>query len=142
MPQDRINLLEAKLSSTSTAGSMPNSSRASLPTGESSSSANSNSDLHKSMDKLKKLSTIIDLQIAPAEKEAFDGRLENMEPLKAFIMKKMKNVASNFGVTDGKRQAAQYRKFLKNVPCFEVNGEILSKHLNLFMVPFERTFHW
>ena len=104
MPQDRINLLEAKLSATNTAGSTSSASRASLPTGEPSRTTNSNPDLDKSMDKLKKLSTIIDLQVGPPntpERNAFDGRLENLEPLMVFITKKMRNVASNYGVTEG-----------------------------------------
>ena len=105
MPQDRINLLEAKLSATNTAGSTSTASRASLPIGESSRTSNSNPELDISINKLKKLSTIIDLQVGPpntTERNAFDGRLENLEPLKVFITKKMRNVASNFGVTDGK----------------------------------------
>ena len=104
MPQDRINLLEAKLSATNTAGSTSSASRASLPTREPSRTTNSNPDLDKSMDKLKKLSTIIDLQVGPPntpERNAFDGRLENLERLKVFITKKMRNVASNYGVTEG-----------------------------------------
>ena len=104
MPQDRINLLEAKLSATNKAGSTSTSSRASLPIIESSRTTNSNPDLDKSMDKLKKLSTIIDLQVGPPntpERNAFDGRLENLEPLMVFITKKMRNVASNYGVTEG-----------------------------------------
>ena len=104
MPQDRINLLEAKLSATNTAGSTSSASRASLPIGEPSRTTNSNPDLDKSMDKLKKLSTIIDLQVGPPntpERNAFDGRLENLEPLMVFITKKMRNVASNYGVTEG-----------------------------------------
>ena len=103
MPQDRINLLEAKLSATNTAGTTSSASRASLPIGEPSRTTNSNPDLDKSMDKLKKLSTIIDLQVGPPntpERNAFDGRLENLEPLKVFITKKMRNVASNYGVTE------------------------------------------
>ena len=104
MPQDRINLLEAKLSATNTAGSTSSASRASLLIGEPSRTTNSNPDLDKSMDKLKKLSTIIDLQVGPPntpERNAFDGRLENLEPLMVFITKKMRNVASNYGVTEG-----------------------------------------
>lgn len=104
MPQDRINLLEAKLSATNTAGSTSSASRASLLIGEPSRTTNSNPDLDKSMDKLKKLSTIIDLQVGPPntpERNAFDGRLENLERLKVFITKKMRNVASNYGVTEG-----------------------------------------
>ena len=104
MPQDRINLLEAKLSATTTAGTTSSASRASLPIREPSRTTNSNPDLDKSMDKLKKLSTIIDLQVGPPntpERNAFDGRLENLERLKVFITKKMRNVASNYGVTDG-----------------------------------------
>ena len=120
MPQDRINLLEAKLSATNTAGSTSSASRASLPTGEPSRTTNSNPDLDKSMDKLKKLSTIIDLQVGPPntpERNAFDGRLENLEPLMVFITKKMRNVASNYGVTEGMYVHSFSKWVFKNNVC-------------------------
>jgi hypothetical protein len=114
MPTDRVNLIEGKLTKTLTNLVPPPRQHSSL--GLASSSAVSmrlepihaknveqNVNTSQSVDKLRRLATMVDLQVgAPGseERQSFEGRMDNLEPLRVYIVEKMRLVANQFSISE------------------------------------------
>ena len=98
MPQDRVNLIDGKIngfgasskSSFTSSSKLPSEKKASLDTSE-------------AMGKLYKLLAMIDLQVGPPnseDRQRFDLRLDELEPLRGFIVERMSRKASQFSVAE------------------------------------------
>ena len=105
MPNDRMNLVErGKLTMTQTApvqsqGYVPMPTRAPLSKGV----------VDSSLEKLSKLSAMIDLKVGPPDsddRKSFESRVDNLEPLRVFMLEKMRNVAKEFSISESYVQKA------------------------------------
>ena len=98
MPQDRVNLMDGKISSFSANSKSSFASSSKLP-----SEKKASLDTSEAMNKLHKLLAMIDLQVGPPnseDRQRFDLRLDELEPLRGFIVERMSRKASQFAVAE------------------------------------------
>ena len=56
--------------------------------------------MNHSLDKLNKLSNMLDLELGPPnseERKSYENRMENLEPLRNYVVEKMRRVSDKFG---------------------------------------------
>lgn len=86
MPEDNVNFMEGKLASKTKDMTIPNVPQMTDQT----------------MERLQKLASMIDLQVGcpgSDERNAFDSRLQSMEPVRLFIKDRMSKLARQFKIT-------------------------------------------
>ena len=122
MPEDRINLLEGKINISSSSSSVltkpPSEKKAPL-------------DTSQVLNKLQKLLNMIDLQVGPPnseDRQRFDWRLDELEPLKKFIYDRMNRKASEFAVSEEYVQMSS-QAIVKVLSACSFGLQLMRRHL-------------